>query len=67
MPEGIVLHVEKRALGGPAELVAKVGGVAVAPVGPWVVERQAGGEERTVVVSELEAVLSLDASEFGIR
>ena len=76
MPEGVVLDIEKRSLDGPAELLAEVAGVVVAPVRPRAgpdlaffrrpVERQARGEEGPVVVGELEPVVPLDAGEFGI-
>ena len=74
MPEGVVLHIEERSFNWPAELVAKVAGVAVAPVRPRVAppawrgttQRETCCEKGTVIVGELEPVVPFDARELGI-
>jgi hypothetical protein len=74
MPQGVVLHVEEHSVGGPAKLLAKVAGVAVAPVRPLAappwrrsIQRESCREESAVIISELELVFLLNAPEFGIR
>ncbi|MEV5494363.1 hypothetical protein AB0M50_03040 [Nonomuraea fuscirosea] len=75
-----MLDVLEQAADRPIEVPAEFAGIAVAPIRPrpfprmvgawflfpWFVNRQSGGEEGPMVVGELEAVLALDAGEFGV-
>jgi hypothetical protein len=65
-----VLHVEQHPFDRPVQHLPQHGRIALAPVGPAphtiVVHGQRGGQERTVVVGEREAVLVLHRSEFRV-
>jgi len=77
MPERIVLDIEQCAVRRPAELLAEIPRIAIAPVRPWMapglvplrrfIDREPRLQECLVVVSELESVLTLDTVDLCIR
>ncbi|SDL00249.1 hypothetical protein SAMN05421806_1168 [Streptomyces indicus] len=77
VPKPVVLNIEQDSLDGPGQLATHAVQVTTAPLrprprpGPSLfrrdIDREACRKERTMIVRELEAVLTLNASEFGIR